>query len=148
MRRKTAQNVAAAAASTNEWLPPEHLLPAAAGVWRETVAALAPGHFAAADESMFEDYCKQVVVLRELRAVQAKAKRRTAIQRTEARAIDGDVDRCMRGMLALARALRLSPLARRSEVDASLPPTNNGRRRPLARVHNFEREAGPDPFLP
>ncbi|PLP98706.1 hypothetical protein [Cupriavidus pauculus] len=149
MRRKVAANVEASASQTSEWLPPPHLPPAAATIWRETLAALAPGHFAAADEALFADYCHQVAMLRELRSVQARVRRRTTTQQAAARAIDTDVDRAMRGMLALCRALRLSPLGRRSETDTSLPPTNDNRQRHrLAPVHTFEREAGPNPYLP
>lgn len=149
MRKSAARNVEAAA-QTTEWLPPGFLSPPAATIWRETLAGTAPGHFAQADEQLLADYCHQTVVLRDLRALQARAKRRTAMQRTEARAIDADVDRAARLALALTRALRLSPMSRRVDADpnTALPPTNDGRRRKLAPVHPFAAQNSADPYLP
>ncbi|SDO61987.1 hypothetical protein SAMN04488595_101246 [Ralstonia sp. 25mfcol4.1] len=150
MRKREARNVEAAAANTTEWLPPEWLGTAAATVWRETLASVTPGHFAQADEQLLADYCHQAAVLRDLRALQAKAKRRIASQRAEARAIDADVDRAARLLLALTRALRLSPVSRRLDADANtaLPPSNNGRRHKLAPVHMYATANSADPYLP
>lgn len=150
MRKVAARNVEAAASQATAWLPPGHLSPAATTIWRQTLAGVAPGHFAQADEALLADYCHQAAVLRDLRALQAKAKRRTAMQRAEARAIDADCDRAARLVLAMSRALRLSPVSRRIDTDpnTTMPPTNDGRRRPLAPVHPFSAANSGDPYLP
>ena len=88
---------------------PRHLSSAAAGIWREIVAALPAEHLRPSDEALMASYCEWT----------ATARRAAAELATNGEVIDGKpsawlivAEKAQRAQAALAPKLRLCPSAR------------------------------------
>jgi P27 family predicted phage terminase small subunit len=110
------------------WQPPSHLSKAARAIWRQTVASVPPGHFAAGDRELLADFSETAAQLRVANAelwrsgLVATGERGTPVQSAHLAA-----KKTLAGHLrALSGALRLNPKSRsdgrKKPADPELSP--------------------------